>query len=106
VRLPLGLLAVLVFAQSAAAAEPVRRDYAAACGSCHEGNGYGVQRLAERLGKDKARLTTRTDLQPAYIRTIVRRGLLAMPPMSKVEVSDTELDAIVRVLTQRAAPGP
>lgn len=85
---------------AAQAAQPAPRDYASACASCHEGNGYGAQRLAERLGKDKARLSARTDLQPAFIRLAVRRGLLAMPAMSKVEVSDAELDAIVAQLTR------
>ena len=104
-RLAAFVLTGLIIGSGARAAEPTRA-YQVACASCHENNGYGVQRLAARLGADKARLSTRTDLQPAYVRGVVRRGLLSMPPMSKVEVSDAELDAIVRMLSPPAQPQP
>jgi hypothetical protein len=47
-------LAALAFAGPApAAAPPPARTYESACGACHQNNGYGVQRLAARLGKDR-----------------------------------------------------
>jgi len=105
VSLPL-VAGLAALATGAIAADAPPRGYDAACGSCHENNGYGVQRLAERLGKDKARLSQRTDLPAEYIRGVVRRGFLSMPAMSKVEVSDAELDGIVRELSRRPASRP
>jgi mono/diheme cytochrome c family protein len=100
----LALAALSAAGSAAAATAPVPRTYESACGACHTNNGYGVQRLAARLGKDRSILTARTDLQGPYIRLVVRRGFQSMPAMSKVEVSDAELDAIVQTLTARQAP--
>jgi cytochrome c5 len=86
-------------------AAPAGRDYAAACGACHENNGYAVQRIGARVGADRARLSRRCDLDAAALRAVVRNGILAMPPMSRAEVSDAELDGIVRELTLRAECG-
>lgn len=47
-----------------------------------------------------ALLEERTDLQPVFIRTIIRNGLFAMPSTRKTEVSDQELDAIISYLTR------
>lgn len=94
--------AAIGWAGTAAADASPARSYEQACGACHIGSGYGVQRLTARLGKDKSILTTRTDLQRPYIRLVVRRGFQSMPAMSKVEVSDAELDAII----ERLVPTP
>lgn len=74
------------------------RTYADACGVCHDNRGYGVQVLADRLGDDGALIHKRNMLEPDMIRMIVRQGLGAMPPMSKLEVSGPELDAIIAYL--------
>ncbi|MDG2091391.1 MAG: cytochrome c [Gammaproteobacteria bacterium] len=46
-------------------------------------------------------LEDRVDLQPVYIRTIVRNGLYGMPITRKTEVSDIDLDNIVAYLTRQ-----
>lgn len=79
----------------------VPRSYATACGTCHANNGFAVQTLAKRLGKNQSILTERTDLTSELIRLAVRHGLGAMPPMSKAEVSDRELNGIVATLTAK-----
>lgn len=76
------------------------RRYADACGSCHENNGFGVQMLAARLGSERASLRRDLALPDAYIRLVVRNGFGAMPAMSRAEVTDAELDAIIADLTQ------
>jgi mono/diheme cytochrome c family protein len=45
-------------------------------------------------------LEDRLDLQPIYIRTVVRNGLYGMPITRKTEVSETDLDNIIAYLTR------
>ena len=67
------------------------------CVHCHglgrEGH-PGTQRLLLDHGPERAHLTERPDLQPQYIKAVVRRGLKEMPSFRPVEISDTELDAL------------
>ena len=58
--------------------------------------------LGRRLGPDKALLLARTDLQPVYVSTVVRRGLGSMPWFTRVEVTDAELAAITTYLAAAA----
>jgi mono/diheme cytochrome c family protein len=51
-------------------------------------------------GKVPAVLEQRTDLAPAFIKTVVRHGLYGMPITRKTEVSDAELEDIVAYLTR------
>lgn len=83
----------------------VARDYATACGTCHDNGGFAVRVLSDRLGPDRALITGRRDLTPAAIRAIVRNGFGAMPAMSKLEVSDQELEAIIAELGKARAGG-
>ncbi len=60
----------------------------------------GTAALAVKYqGKVPAVLEQRTDLKPAYIKTVVRHGLYGMPITRKTEVSDAELDDVVAYLT-------
>lgn len=74
--------------------------FAARCAKCHAESGTGTFMLGRRLGKDKAMLEARTDLAPELIRHVVRNGIVSMPAITRVEVTDAELDAIVRYLTR------
>ena len=68
------------------------------------GNGAlaGTSALAVKYkGKLPAVLEQRTDLKPAYIKTVVRHGLYGMPITRKTEVSDAELDDVISYLTER-----
>jgi mono/diheme cytochrome c family protein len=75
------------------------------CGACHFAGGMGTnlltkQRMAAGLPPESGLLANRRDLTPAYIKAVVRKGKLAMPPLSRVEVTDAELDAIARYLAK------
>lgn len=77
--------------------------YRAICGTCHLPDGMGANVLAVRMKAlnqpmQRALLDTRTDLDTEYVKTVVRNGLTAMPRLSRVEVTDAELDAIAAYL--------
>ena len=65
------------------------------CGMCHREGGTGTYILTRRLGAEKSLLEKRTDLDPVYIRTVVRWGLVNMPRISRVEMPDPDLDALI-----------
>ncbi len=79
--------------------------FCAHCGYCHLERGTGTMMLERRLGKDSALLEQRTNLEAGYVRAVVRGGLKSMPALTRVEVTDVELDAITAYLT-RANPPP
>ena len=79
------------------------------CTPCHggiapRGRGAlpGTAALAVKYkGKVPAVLEERTDLTPAFIRTVVRHGLFGMPITRKTEISDAELEDVVAHLTRK-----
>jgi mono/diheme cytochrome c family protein len=75
----------------------------ARCGYCHLAGGTGTIMLGRRLGNDRALLAQRTDLTTAYIEKITRVGLNSMPPHTRIEVPDNELDLIAAYLTRPAS---
>jgi mono/diheme cytochrome c family protein len=74
------------------------------CAMCHAaGPGHaGTMRLTEVRGAAKAVLAQRTDLDPAYIRIVVRQGLVEMPPWRPTELDDAALQQIMAYLTRPA----
>ena len=68
------------------------------CGICHDPGGFGAVVLARRVGAERSVLAQRTDLPPAYVRHVVRNGLRDMPPLTRVELPEPELDAIIQYL--------
>jgi mono/diheme cytochrome c family protein len=74
------------------------------CGMCHRQGGTGTFILARRLGAERSLLEKRSDLDPDYIRTVVRWGLVNMPRISRVEVPEPDMDALVAYLTAPKAP--
>ncbi len=104
-----GLLAVAW--NPAGAAEPARpalsdgkKLFDRWCGDCHApGHGStGTQQLQRTRGESLAVLEERRDLTAEWIRHVVRNGLNAMPQYRPSEISDAELQAIAKYLTQRA----
>jgi mono/diheme cytochrome c family protein len=73
--------------------------YTYECGYCHLPRGTGTAMLGRRLGEDSALLAEREDLEEDYVRFVVRNGIVSMPALTRVEVTDSELDAIVAFLT-------
>jgi mono/diheme cytochrome c family protein len=76
-----------------------RQAFAHRCGMCHREGGTGTFILARRLGKEQSLLEKRTDLQPDYVRYVVRWGLVNMPRISRVELPDPDLDAVIAYLS-------
>ncbi|MDX9873795.1 MAG: cytochrome c [Spongiibacteraceae bacterium] len=97
--LPVTLLSLLTF--NVSLAEPVsgERLYTDKCAICHAAGELGTMALSRRLGNERAILNERTDLPAEYVRHVVRHGLNAMPPITRGDVTDQELDLIVEFLT-------
>jgi mono/diheme cytochrome c family protein len=73
------------------------------CGACHLAGGMGTnmltkQRLAAGQPPESGLLANRKDLTRTYVKAVVRRGKQAMPRLTRVEVTDAELDAIAGYL--------
>ncbi|HEY4710298.1 MAG TPA: c-type cytochrome [Candidatus Acidoferrales bacterium] len=88
---------------SAEQLEQGNRLFHARCGYCHLAGGTGTIMLGRRLGKDRALLEFRTDLTPEYVKKITRVGLNSMPPHTRIEVPDSELDPIAAYITRPAS---
>ncbi len=75
------------------------------CEGCHMPGpeGPGTRVLAARLGWDKAPLKGRQDLDPAYVKHVVRRGLIEMAPLRPTDITDEELDALITYLREPAS---
>ena len=70
------------------------------CGVCHLEGGMGTMVLARRLPPEQAKLQDRRDLRPELVVTTVREGMGAMPRMTRVDVTDAELNAIAAYLAR------
>jgi len=95
----LSAVAMLLACQSRAADRPRPPEFEKVCAKCHIEGGTGTFMLGRRLGKEKALLEERNDLRPDFIRHVVRNGILGMPAITRVEVTDAELEVIVRYLS-------
>lgn len=78
--------------------------FAVKCGTCHLPGGMGSVLLARRIGADRALLLERRDLDASYVRQVVRAGLGNMPRLTRAEVTDAELAAIVELLAETRTP--
>ncbi len=78
----------------------------ARCGYCHLAGGTGTIMLGRRLGKDRALLEQRTDLTADYVKKITRVGINGMPPHTRIEVPDSELDLIAAYIARPASARP
>jgi mono/diheme cytochrome c family protein len=100
----IGALAVLTLLTSGIAnsAEPSGQAvYEKWCLPCHRAGQVGSVQLQQRYkGAIPAVLTERTDLQPALISVLVRKGGQVMPIFRKTEISDVELEALATYLTK------
>lgn len=74
--------------------------YTRICAMCHSPTGPATVILGARLGADRARLNERRDLLPVYIRHVIRNGIGTMPHITKIEVPDSDADAVVAYLTR------
>jgi len=101
--LAVGAFAAIAFADRALAAEPPtgKQLFERYCAQCHApGFGHpGTMQLERVRGKALAVLEERKDLVPAYVTTVVRNGLVEMPPYRPTEIDDAALDTLVKYLT-------
>jgi mono/diheme cytochrome c family protein len=77
--------------------------FRARCGYCHLAGGTGTIMLERRLGKDRALLGERTDLTADYVKKIARVGINGMPPHTRIEVPDSELELIAAFIARPAS---
>ena len=75
------------------------------CGYCHLEGGTGTMMLERRLGKGKALLGKRTDLPADYVKAVARNGINSMPTITRVEVTDAELDRIAAFIASKKKAG-
>jgi mono/diheme cytochrome c family protein len=73
------------------------------CGTCHLAGGMGTnlltkQRMMAGEPPETGLLANRKDLMPDYVKSVVRQGKMAMPRLSRVDVTDAELDSIAAYL--------
>jgi len=100
------LFSIPAFAQSAATLERGKQVFDTWCGICHgvpanPGDMVGTQRLETRYqGVVPGLLEERTNLTPAFIEVVVREGMGMMPFFRRVEVGDSDLDALSAYLTR------
>ncbi len=71
------------------------------CIACHgAGPGHpGTMRLQERLSEDQAPLLSRDNLEPEYVKLVVREGFKLMPPFRPSEITDKQLDLLTGYIT-------
>jgi len=79
-----------------------KRVYERHCVHCHApGNeAVGTLQLARTRGAERAVLTEREDLDARYVRSVVRRGLNAMPAFVPSQLTDADLEALSQYLTK------
>ncbi|MDV7212896.1 c-type cytochrome [Azotobacter beijerinckii] len=111
-RLPLLVAALLSGAACAGQAQPPadgQQLYRHWCGGCHaKGSGNPGTMALDALyqGARPADLEERTDLQPEYVKYIVRNGRSTMPTWRKAELDDVQLQAIADYLKPKSPPSP
>jgi mono/diheme cytochrome c family protein len=77
--------------------------FSSRCGACHLAGGMGSnlltkQMIAAKRPPSDGLLANRTDLTPDYVQSVVRNGKMAMPRLTRVDVTDAELTAIAAYL--------
>jgi mono/diheme cytochrome c family protein len=73
------------------------------CGYCHLTGGMGTnlltkQRMALGEPPENGMLVNRKDLRPDYVKQVVRMGKNAMPPQTRVDLTDAELESVALYL--------
>lgn len=71
------------------------------CIGCHgAGPGHpGTMRLEERMSAGQAPLLDRDNLQPDYVKLVVREGFKLMPPFRPSEIDNAQLDLLTGYIT-------
>ena len=82
-------------------------NYALKCAGCHDpGPGHPGTMLLEQLGREVPALIGRKDLELDYLKSVVRHGLVEMPPFRPTELSDQEIAEIYDYIKTAKPPKP
>lgn len=82
-------------------------NYARYCAGCHDpGPGHGGTMLLAEKGAPVPSLIGRKDLQLEYVQSVVRSGLIEMPPFRQTELSDAEIEQIYKHIMAQELPRP
>jgi mono/diheme cytochrome c family protein len=70
------------------------------CDGCHMDSPFapGTIQLRHLRGDDYALVENRENLTAEYLRLLVRKGMKGMPLFRRTEISESELDALIRYL--------
>lgn len=81
-------------------------NYERYCAGCHNpGPGHGATMLLAEKGRPVPALIGRKDLEYDYLHSVVRQGLIEMPPFRPTELSDTEIKQIYEhIMAQKLPP--
>jgi mono/diheme cytochrome c family protein len=79
--------------------------FSSQCGACHLAGGMGTNVLAQRMiatGRppQEGLLENRRPLPAEFVTAVVRNGQGAMPPLTRVDVTDAELTQIAAYLSE------
>ena len=77
-----------------------KRVFAQWCDACHMDSPFapGTIQLKQTRGANRAVVEKRTDLTEPLVRSFVRSGFAGMPKFRRMEISDADLDALVKYL--------
>lgn len=82
-------------------------NYALKCAGCHDpGPGHPATMLLEQMERPVPALIGRKDLELDYLKTVVRHGLVEMPPFRPTELSDDDIAAIHAYIKDAKPPVP
>jgi len=81
-------------------------NYALYCAGCHDpGPGHGGTMLLAERGAPVPSLIGRKDLELGYLQSVVRNGLIEMPPFRPTELSDPQIKGIYdHIMKQKLPP--
>jgi mono/diheme cytochrome c family protein len=103
------LVLVMLAGAAAAAAEPAQLTalqergkalFEQTCVYCHGERGWATRDLGARLGAEKAVLSRRDDLDPRYVRFVIRHGLNNMPAYTPTDLDADQIGAVIDYLTR------
>jgi cytochrome c5 len=86
-------------------ATPRRRaeTFDAHCGVCHRQMRVGVLTSMREVSEQRSQPARRRGLDAVFIKYVVRNGIGGMPPQTRVDVTDADLEAIVAYLSLSGA---
>lgn len=98
---PLSAIGTATFGRDSA--DEGERLFGEKCAFCHAGKSTGAMMLGRRLEKEQpAELHKRKDLDADYVKQVVRMGMNNMPPFTRVELTDDQLDKVAAYLTRNS----